>query len=166
MLLRSSLSLLGLSLFSTVLGKTGPLVTTSSGSYLGVRDAQNEVEVFKGIRFASRPTRFTPATPPSRPPAGVQSAAAFGADCPQLPTLLGAAGVPAGPPLRGANQSEDCLFVNVGALPAAAAYAASDLKFRFRSGGLKARLRRTSCRFWFTSMCAHPLIKIWICGSF
>jgi hypothetical protein len=68
--------------------------------------------------------------------------------------------------LRGANQSEDCLFVNVGALPAAAAHPASDLKFCCRSGGLKARLRRTSCRFWLTSMCVHLFIKIWICDSF
>ncbi|KAJ7858818.1 Alpha/Beta hydrolase protein [Mycena olivaceomarginata] len=47
------------------------------------------------------------------PSAGAQSAAAFGSDCPQLPTILGAAGIPAGPPLKGANQSEDCLFVNI-----------------------------------------------------
>ncbi|KAJ7798708.1 Alpha/Beta hydrolase protein [Mycena olivaceomarginata] len=112
MLLRSSLSLLGLSLLSTVLGKTGPLVATSSGCYLGVHDAQNEVEVFKGIRFASRPTRFTPATPASSPPAGVQSAAAFGADCPQLPTLLGAAGRPSRPPRCGGRIRARIVFLS------------------------------------------------------
>ncbi|KAJ7708315.1 Alpha/Beta hydrolase protein, partial [Mycena rosella] len=57
--------------------------------------------------------RFTPAAPISNAPEGLQTAFAFGADCPQLPTILGTAGIPAGPPLRGANQSEDCLFVNV-----------------------------------------------------
>lgn len=112
MLLRLS-AILGLSLISNGLGETGPVVVTSAGSYVGVHDAQNQVDVFKGIRFASPPARFTPATPLSDPSAGAQSAAAFGSDCPQLPSILGAAGIPAGPPLKGANQSEDCLFVNV-----------------------------------------------------
>ncbi|KAJ7510647.1 Carboxylesterase [Mycena galericulata] len=107
------LSLLGFSLFPTALGGSGNVVHTSSGSYIGVEDVQNKVDVFKGIRFASPPPRFTPATPVSNVPEGLQSAADFGADCPQLPTLLGTAGIAAGPPLRGANQSEDCLFVNV-----------------------------------------------------
>ncbi|KAJ7478209.1 alpha/beta-hydrolase, partial [Mycena latifolia] len=89
-------------------------VNTSSGSYVGVHDAQTEVDAFKGIRFASLPPkRFTPTTPVSKAPEGLQTADAFGADCPQLATILGTAGVPAGPPLRGANQSEDCFFVNV-----------------------------------------------------
>ncbi|KAJ7304674.1 alpha/beta-hydrolase [Mycena albidolilacea] len=112
MLLRLS-AILGLSILSNGLGETGPVFVTSAGFYVGVHDAQNQVDVFKGIRFASPPARFTPATPLSNPSAGAQSAAAFGSDCPQLPTILGAAGIPAGPPLKGANQSEDCLFVNV-----------------------------------------------------
>ncbi|KAJ6530861.1 alpha/beta-hydrolase, partial [Mycena vulgaris] len=106
------LVLLAFSLFPTAFG-TGPIVNTSSGPYVGVHDAQNEVDVFKGVRFASPPGRFTPATPISKAPERLQTAGAFGADCPQLPTLLGTAGIAAGPPLRGANQSEDCLFVNV-----------------------------------------------------
>ncbi|KAJ7143745.1 Alpha/Beta hydrolase protein [Mycena epipterygia] len=114
MLLHYSLVLLALSPLPIALGGTGPLVNTSSGSYVGVHDAQNEVDVFKGIRFASPPTRrFTPATPVSKAPEGPQPAGAFGADCPQLSAPLENAGVSFGPPLRGANQSEDCFFVNV-----------------------------------------------------
>ncbi|KAJ7494230.1 alpha/beta-hydrolase [Mycena galericulata] len=99
----------------TALAETGPLVNTSSGSYVGVHDVQNEVDVFRGIRFVSPAARFTPATPISIAPEGTQTAAEFGADCPQFPgtTLLGTAGLPAGPSLRGVSQSEDCLFVNV-----------------------------------------------------
>ncbi|KAJ7225054.1 alpha/beta-hydrolase [Mycena haematopus] len=113
MLFHYSLAVLALSSFSTAVGTTGPVVNTSSGSYVGVSDTANKVDIFQGIRFASPPVRFTPAAPISNPPSGLQTAVAFGADCPQLPTLLGTAGVPAGPPLRGANQSEDCLFANV-----------------------------------------------------
>ncbi|KAJ7254287.1 Alpha/Beta hydrolase protein [Mycena rebaudengoi] len=99
---------------SPALKGTGPIVNTTSGSYVGVHDAQNFVDVFKGLRFVSPPTRFTPAMPirVTNAPEGPQSAAAFGADCPQ-PTRLVTAGIPAGPPLRGANQSEDCLFFNL-----------------------------------------------------
>ncbi|KAF7360074.1 Carboxylic ester hydrolase [Mycena venus] len=117
MLLQQSLAILlaGLTQFPTALGGIGPVADTSSGSYVGIHDAQNEVDVFLGIRFASPPSaRFLPTiTPITNVPEGLQSAAAFGADCPQLPAPLGSAGVPAGPPLKGANQSEDCFFVNV-----------------------------------------------------
>ncbi|KAJ7478211.1 Alpha/Beta hydrolase protein [Mycena latifolia] len=114
MRLHYSLVLLAFTTFPTAFGGAGPIVHTSSGSYVGVHDAQNEVDAFKGIRFASPPPkRFTPATPISEAPVGLQTAGAFGADCPQLATMQETAGVPAGPPLRGANQSEDCFFVNV-----------------------------------------------------
>ncbi|KAJ7906608.1 Alpha/Beta hydrolase protein [Mycena leptocephala] len=113
MLLHYPLVLLAFSLFPTALGVTGPIANTSSGFYVGVHDDQNEVDAFKGIRFAFPSTRFTPATPISKALDGPQTAVAFGDDCPQLPVLLGEAGIPAGPPLRGANQSEDCYFVNV-----------------------------------------------------
>ncbi|KAJ7478234.1 Alpha/Beta hydrolase protein [Mycena latifolia] len=114
MRLHYSLVLLAFTLFPTALGGAGPVVHTSSGSYVGVHDAQSEVDVFKGIRFASPPPkRFTPAAPISETPVGLQNAGAFGADCPQLPTILAISGVQTGPPLRGANQSEDCFFVNV-----------------------------------------------------
>jgi hypothetical protein len=113
MLLHYPLVLLAFSLFPTALGVTGPTANTSSGFYVGVHDEQNEVDAFKGIRFAFPSTRFTPATPISKALDGPQTAVAFGDDCPQLPVLLGEAGIPAGPPLRGANQSEDCYFVNV-----------------------------------------------------
>jgi carboxylesterase type B len=104
--------LLTLSLLPSTLGSGGPIVNTSSGSYIGVYDAQNTVDVFKGIRFASPPKRFTPAAPITTAPEGLQSAVAFGADCPQ-PPLLETGGVAIGPPLQAANQSEDCLFLNV-----------------------------------------------------
>ncbi|KAJ7904048.1 alpha/beta-hydrolase [Mycena leptocephala] len=104
--------LLTLSLLPSTLGSGGPIVSTSSGSYIGVHDAQNTVDVFKGIRFASPPKRFTPAAPITTAPEGLQSAVAFGADCPQ-PPLLETGGVAIGPPLQAANQSEDCLFLNI-----------------------------------------------------
>ncbi|KAJ7910548.1 Alpha/Beta hydrolase protein [Mycena leptocephala] len=113
MLIHYSLVLLAFSLFPTALGLTGPVANTSSGFYVGVHDEQNEVDIFKGIRFAFPSARFTPATPISKALNGPQTAVAFGDDCPQLPALQETAGLPAGPPLRGANQSEDCYFVNV-----------------------------------------------------
>ncbi|KAJ7478224.1 alpha/beta-hydrolase [Mycena latifolia] len=95
MRLHYSFVLLAFTLFPTALGVAGPVVHTSSGSYVGdvgVHDAQSEVDAFK---------------------VGLQTAGVFGADCPQLPTILAIDGVPTGPPLRGANQSEDCFFANV-----------------------------------------------------
>ncbi|KAJ6450776.1 alpha/beta-hydrolase [Mycena sanguinolenta] len=105
------------SLLLAAVGATpnGPIVNTTSGSYIGTSDTTNAVDTFLGIRFASAPARFTPAAPIVTQPNGLQSARAFGADCPQFPgtSVFPVAGVPAGPPLRGANQSEDCLFLNV-----------------------------------------------------
>ncbi|KAJ7738106.1 Alpha/Beta hydrolase protein [Mycena metata] len=114
MLLHSSLIFLAVSVLPTALGDTGPVVNTTSGLYVGVYDAKNEVDVFLGLRFADAPlARFTPTTPVSKAPEVPQNATAFGADCPQLLAPLAVAGVAAGPPLRGSNQSEDCFFVNV-----------------------------------------------------
>ncbi|KAJ6496288.1 alpha/beta-hydrolase [Mycena sanguinolenta] len=108
---------LALFLLSAAVGATpdGPVVNTSSGSYIGASDTTNAVDTFFGIRFAFPPARFTPATPIVNPPNVLQTALAFGADCPQFPgtSILAIAGMPAGPPLRGVNQSEDCLFLNV-----------------------------------------------------
>ncbi|KAJ7131854.1 alpha/beta-hydrolase [Mycena crocata] len=108
MLLQPSFRLLAIFLLHPALARAGPLANTSSGSYVGFHDAQNEVDVFKGIRFALPPMRFTPATPISKAPKNLQSAVAFGSDCPQLPALLETGGVPFGPPLQGR-----CLFLNV-----------------------------------------------------
>ncbi|KAJ6526536.1 Alpha/Beta hydrolase protein [Mycena vulgaris] len=113
MLLHYFVVLLALPVFPTALGKTGPVVNTSSGSYIGVRDSQNQVDAFKGIRFASLATRFEPTTPVINTPDGPQSALSFAADCPQRVPLPTVAGLAAGPPLGGANQSEDCFFVNI-----------------------------------------------------
>ncbi|KAF7344804.1 Alpha/beta-hydrolase [Mycena venus] len=104
--------LLKLSLLPATLGSRGPIVNTTSGSYIGVHDADNNVDVFKGIRYASPPKRFTPAAPIATKPKGLQSAVAFGADCPQ-PPLVETGGVALGPPLQAKNQSEDCLFLNI-----------------------------------------------------
>ncbi|KAF8187865.1 Alpha/Beta hydrolase protein [Mycena galopus ATCC 62051] len=113
MLIPHSIVLLALSSSSAALAAVGPVVNTTSGSYIGVNDAANATDVFKGIRFASSPLRFMPAAPILNPPNHTQMAVVFGADCPQLTTILGTASIPPGPPLRGANQSEDCLFLNV-----------------------------------------------------
>ncbi|KAJ7808742.1 Alpha/Beta hydrolase protein [Mycena olivaceomarginata] len=114
MLLRYSLVVLGFSPLLTAFHLARPIANTSSGSYVGFYDAQNQVDRFLGLRFASPPTqRFTPTIPVSSAPKGLQNATTFGADCPQLPAPLSVAGFAAGPPLRGANQSEDCFFVNV-----------------------------------------------------
>ncbi|KAJ7129900.1 Alpha/Beta hydrolase protein [Mycena crocata] len=116
-MLLQSLFVLSVSIIPAVLAVPtsleGPIVNTSSGHYVGVHDSQNEVDVFMGIRFASPAARFTPATPIAKAPEGLQSAVAFGDDCPQSPEIFNVAGAPGGPPLRGASQSEDCLFVNV-----------------------------------------------------
>ncbi|KAJ6580755.1 Alpha/Beta hydrolase protein [Mycena capillaripes] len=110
----NSFVFLALVLPGAALGEpTEPFVNTTSGFYVGVHDAQHAVDVFSGIRFAAPPVRFAPAAPIGDAPPWLQNATKFGADCPQLSTILGAAGLPAGPPLLGPNQSEDCLFVNV-----------------------------------------------------
>ncbi|KAJ7131846.1 alpha/beta-hydrolase [Mycena crocata] len=112
MLLYNSLLILTYSLLPTALANAGPIVNTSSGSYIGVHDTKNDVDVFKGIRFASTPARFTPAEPISNAPKNLQNATMFGHDCPQPPFTF-VDGFAIGPPLHGANQSEDCLFLNV-----------------------------------------------------
>ncbi|KAJ6567906.1 Alpha/Beta hydrolase protein [Mycena vulgaris] len=73
MLLHCFVLLLALPAFPTALEKTGPVVSTSSGSYIGVRDSQNQVDAFKGIRFASHAARFEPTAPVANMPAGAGS---------------------------------------------------------------------------------------------
>jgi len=75
-----------------------PRATTTHGPVIGARD--HGILSFKGVRYGAdtRPTRFQPPRPPapwSRP----VEALAYGAACPQSGDE--------------ANQSEDCLFLNV-----------------------------------------------------
>jgi para-nitrobenzyl esterase len=75
-----------------------PVVRTTSGRVRGVRDG--DLQVFRGIRYGAdtAPRRFMPPVVPT-PWRGVADAAAFGAASMQ--------------PGSEANQSEDCLFLNV-----------------------------------------------------
>ncbi|KAJ7599250.1 alpha/beta-hydrolase [Mycena floridula] len=91
---------------------SSPRIQTSSGIYVGVTDVVSQIDSFKGIRYAEAPKRFSPAQYPSQQSKTELNAVNFGNDCPQFPSIPGVAGVNLGPPLR-ANQSEDCLFLNI-----------------------------------------------------
>ncbi|KAK7024685.1 Alpha/beta-hydrolase [Favolaschia claudopus] len=114
MLFPFSLSLfLAISLSAILVSSsTSPVINTSSGTYVGFYDAANGAEVFRGIRYAAPPKRFTQATPISKAPKERLSALEFGDDCAQAPPLV-VAGVPYGPPIQGRNSTEDCLFLNI-----------------------------------------------------
>jgi para-nitrobenzyl esterase len=77
-----------------------PVIRTSAGRVRGTVDA--DVQIFRGIRYGAdtSPRRFMPPAAPE-PWRGVIDATAFGAASPQ--------------PGSEANQSEDCLFLNVAA---------------------------------------------------
>ncbi|KAK7040538.1 Alpha/beta-hydrolase [Favolaschia claudopus] len=99
-----------------VFAKT-PIANTSSGTYIGLHDAQNRIDVFKGIRYAGPAQRFAPPTPMTSSNVSfvdleAKDALEFGDDCPQPPILV-TAGIPWGPPLGGRKQNEDCLFINL-----------------------------------------------------
>ena len=83
-----------------------PVVRTRAGRVRGTADG--DVQIFRGIRYGAdtAPRRFMPAVAPE-PWRGVVDATAFGAASPQ--------------PGSEANQSEDCLFLNVTAPIAKAA---------------------------------------------
>ncbi|KAK7014014.1 Alpha/beta-hydrolase [Favolaschia claudopus] len=99
-------------LVSSTASSTPPVINTSSGTYVGLYDAANGTDVFKGIRYAAPPKRFTQAMPILKAPKETQSALEFGNDCAQAPPLV-VAGVPYGPPIQGRNSTEDCLFLNI-----------------------------------------------------
>jgi para-nitrobenzyl esterase len=80
-------------------------ITTTSGTYAGVPSTTPSVTAFRGVRYAAPPVGNLRWMPP-QPPASTGSSAApataknFAPDCIQLST-------------PSANQSEDCLFLNV-----------------------------------------------------
>ncbi|KAK7007646.1 Alpha/beta-hydrolase [Favolaschia claudopus] len=109
---RSSI-ILALSLGSTIVSaSTAPVINTSSGTYVGSHNAQDGTDVFKGIRYAAPPKRFTQAKPILKAPKEKQNALEFGDDCAQAPPLV-VAGAPFGPPIQGKNSTEDCLYLNI-----------------------------------------------------
>lgn len=77
-------------------GRGAPVIATTSGRVRGFFD--DDLMVFRGIRYGAPPRRFEPPEPP-RAWQGVVDALEFGAASLQ--------------PGREANQSEDCLFLNV-----------------------------------------------------
>ncbi|KAK7042739.1 Alpha/beta-hydrolase [Favolaschia claudopus] len=109
MLLRFSTAVfLAISLVSA----SDPIIKTSSGTFVGLHDADKGTDVFKGIRYANPPKRFARATPITKAPQGQQMAVEFGDDCAQAPPLV-VANAPFGPPNQGKNASEDCHFLNI-----------------------------------------------------
>ncbi|KAJ7586207.1 Alpha/Beta hydrolase protein [Mycena floridula] len=105
--------LVPLPLFGSALAViASPRIQTSSGVYIGATDTVSQIDSFKGLRYAESPSRFSPAQYPTDKLETEQSAVDFGDDCPQFPTIPFNF-VDIGPPLKGANQSEDCLYLNV-----------------------------------------------------
>ncbi|KAJ7589199.1 Carboxylesterase [Mycena floridula] len=92
---------------------SSPRIQTLSGIYVGVTDTVSQIDSFKGIRYAEAPKRFSPARYPTWQQSKTElNAVNFGDDCPQSTSIPGVEGFNLGPPLR-ANQSEDCLFLNI-----------------------------------------------------
>ncbi|KAJ7583933.1 alpha/beta-hydrolase [Mycena floridula] len=105
--------LVSLPLFGSALAViASPRIQTSSGIYIGTTDTVSQIDSFKGLRYAESPRRFSPAQYPTDKLKAEQSAVDFGDDCPQFPTIPFNF-VDIGPPLKAANQSEDCLFLNI-----------------------------------------------------
>lgn len=85
----------------------GSIVDTRSGKVEGV--IEDELEIFRGIPFASPPVgplRFA-APAPEQPWQGVRAAAEFGPSALQQPMMLPLPGMQVGP------MDEDCLYLNV-----------------------------------------------------
>jgi carboxylesterase type B len=85
------------------------VVHLSSGAVSGIA-SEDGTRRYLGIPYAAPPVgarRWRPPAP-AEPWAGVRSADAFGADCPQQIQAQ----------LRAARQSEDCLYLNIWAPPA------------------------------------------------
>lgn len=99
------IALSGCALWASTAGaQAAPLVTVSDGALSGV--SQGAVDKFLGVPYAKAPVgQFRWASPQAPEPwAGVRSAAAFGASCPQDPADALADGV---------GSKEDCLTLNV-----------------------------------------------------
>jgi len=97
-------SLLCLPFYQGATAVSNPIVETQRGTYQGtVSEYVDDVNVFKGIRYADPPTgQYRWAHPPH--PAGftgVKNATTFGNAC------------PAGGPGPGSTADEDCLFLNI-----------------------------------------------------
>src|SRR6202021_3898667 len=89
-------------------------VRLRDGLVSGVAGNENGVRVFKGIPFAAPPVgdlRWREPQPVA-PWAGVREASEFGDRCQQSP-------FPATTPIGNSGMSENCLFLNVWAAPAA-----------------------------------------------
>ncbi|WP_298196944.1 carboxylesterase family protein [Novosphingobium sp.] len=86
---------------------TEPVIKASAGDYRGVR--QGAVDVFRGIPFAAPPVGALRWRPPQAAPrvTGIQDATRFGPICPQ-PVRKSYIGF-----LKGLEQNEDCLTLNI-----------------------------------------------------
>ncbi|KAJ6486508.1 hypothetical protein C8R47DRAFT_1320950 [Mycena vitilis] len=76
-----------------------------------------------------------PALPVSNAPKGKQNAVAFGADCPQSVSPFREAGILAGPPPGGTDQSEDCFFLSTSSGATALVTNAPACEWHDRPGG-------------------------------
>ena len=86
-------------------GSVAPVVSLTSGNFLGQTSAINRTDRWLGIPYAEPPVgslRFKAPVAITKPSQSVQSATEFGNACPQVPSNS-----------LGAPQNEDCLFLNV-----------------------------------------------------
>ncbi len=106
-----------------------PVITLRAGRLQGAWAASAsgpDVRTFKGIPYAAAPVETLRWKPPQAAPAwqGLRDATEFGPDAPQSPDAW----------LRGPQQSEDCLYLNVWA-PAQVAEAALPVMVWIHGGG-------------------------------
>ncbi|KAF7117473.1 hypothetical protein CNMCM5793_006455 [Aspergillus hiratsukae] len=97
---------------------SGPIVDLDYASYQGYYENITELNIWKGIRYASPPVgqlRWQPPTPPAKNTSQIIPAV----DQPPLCPQSGAAGTPAVYGFNSGPGDEDCLFLNVYAPPGA-----------------------------------------------